>query len=494
MGKLSILKYFILLNIFNLHLINNELIFVYEHSRHGIRGSITLNQSLIKNGTFYDEYHSNWKGNGELTLKGKMQQYILGIRNRLRYPNLINYNNFSSEELLIHATNTSRAQESAYNQLLGMFKPFFKLSEKEPLIEKTKESNRFYYPNNYIFWNKHSNSIYKKIINEAELSIKLLESMNNNSESENFLTEGIFNLEENNKKYNLFLKLTPYSDNATFFIIFNCKNNEKYVKYKYEDKFIDIIKENLEKNYGNKLQSFFGYENKEWLYNIKKVVFNIDNFISNYHSERDLKDFVEITGIDREDYYQKCMNIYNWWIYHLYCDKKTSILESEKMMKDLIEHMDNKINNAKNKLKMVIDLGHDFTLAPMELFMHEAFGVKYSTTFFSSNVFFELNKEKNNNKDIYFVNYYIDDELLLNIDYELFKKKVIKKFWTEKEKDEFCNGNIIRILYPKTFIFCILLILIIIGILVLILYRCYSKNKKKYSKKNDEIGKELELI
>ena len=494
MGDLSILKYFFLLNIFNFHLINSELIFVYEHARHGTRGSITINESLIKNGTFYDEYHTAWKGNGELTLKGKMQQYILGIRNRLRYPNLIDYTNFNPEELLIHATNTSRAQESAYNQLLGMFKPFLKVSEKEKLIGKTQESNRFYYPNNYIFWNQQSHYIYKKIINEAELSIKLLENMNNNSESKNYLTEGIFNLEKNNKKYDLSLELTLFDENATFFIIFSCKNNEKYAKYKYEDKFIDIIKENLEKNYGNKLQSFFGYENKEWLYNTHNVVFNIDNFISNYFSEKDLKDFLESTGIDKEEYYQKCMNIYKWWIYHLYCDEKTCILESEKIMRDLIEYMENKINNKDNKLKMVIDLGHDFTLGPIELFMHEVFGVKYSTTYFSSNVYFELNKDYNNNKEIYFVNYYVDDELRLNIDYEKFKKKVFAKFWTEKEKDEFCNGYILKILYPKTFIFGIFLIFIIIGILILILYRCYSKRKNKHNKENDENGKELELI
>ena len=493
MVKLSILKYFLFLNIFNLHLINNELIFVYEHSRHGIRGSITINESLIKNGTFYDEYHSYWKGNGELTLKGKMQQYILGIRNRLRYPNLLNYTNFNSEELLIHATNTSRAQESAYNQLLGMFKPFLKVSENDTLIKKTKESNKFYYPNNYIIWNQQSHSINKKIINEAELSIKLLESIDNN-ETVHFLTEGKFNLEENNKKYDLSLKLTQYPDNATFFIIFNCKNNEKYIKYKYKDKFIDIIKENLEKNYGNKLQSFFGYENKKWLYNVNNIIFKLDNFISNYHSERDLKDFLESTGIDKEDYYQKCMNIYKWWIYHYYCDKKTCVLETEKTMKNLIEYMENKINNKTNKLKMVIDLGHDFTLAPIELFMHEVFNVKNSITYFSSNVYFELNKENNNISDIYFVNYYVDDELRLNIDYELFKKKIISKFWTEKEKDEFCNGNIIKVLYLKNFIVGIFLILIIIGIIILILYRCYLKRKKKNYKTNDEIGEELELI
>jgi hypothetical protein len=101
---------------------------------------------------------------------------------------------------------------------------------------------------------------------------------------------------------------------------------------------------------------------------------------------------------------------------------------------------------------------------------------------------------KNDNMGSVRVHYYVDDELRLNIDYELFKKKIISKFWTEKEKDEFCNGNILKVLYLKNFIVGIFLILIIIGIIILILYRCYLKRKKKNYKNNDEIGEELELI
>ena len=62
-----------------------------------------------------DEYSIHWDGDGELTLKGKMQHYILGIRNRFKYPNLLNYSHFNPEEIIIHTTDSRRVEESAYN-------------------------------------------------------------------------------------------------------------------------------------------------------------------------------------------------------------------------------------------------------------------------------------------------------------------------------------------------------------------------------------------
>ena len=85
MLKKSRENYFILLIFCTLSLVNNELIFVYEHVRHGARGPSSEYRSLFNNKTFYDEYNIHWDGDGELTMKGKFQHYILGIKNRLKY-------------------------------------------------------------------------------------------------------------------------------------------------------------------------------------------------------------------------------------------------------------------------------------------------------------------------------------------------------------------------------------------------------------------------
>ena len=516
MKKFKKLSFFILIVLFSFY--SSELIFVYEHSRHGGRGPMSNYQSLFNNITFYDEYGSHWDGDGILTLKGKMQHYILGIKNRYKYPNLLNYTKYNSEELLIHVTNVSRVKESAYNQLLGMFNPSIKILENEALIEDISDLNILYYPPNYKIWKYKKENKYKKIINEAELSIKYLKILKN--ESKSFLTEGIFDIEKVNNNINN-IKLTPFLKNRTFKSEINCKNHDKYISHNYKDKYSILIKETLEKKYEKQLQKFFKYNNKEWLYSLNHSISIVNHFISNYNDGRSLRKFLDETGIDKEEFHQKCLNIYFWWLYNIYCDKKTCIMESTKIMEDLIEYMDNKINNKTNKLKMVIDLGHDVTVAPMQYFMYEAFGTYYTVCNYACNIYFELYKEENNGKDnYYYIQYYVDDELRLSLNYELFKKKVISKLWTQEEMDNFCEGNILKILYPKSYYFLLSFLLIIIIVsfcLCLCLYlkrkneknipnndndiklinknsHLNSKNRKKYNEENNVNNKELDIL
>ena len=81
-----------------------ELIFVYEHARHGARGPSSSYNSIFENGT--DEYGVKWEYDGELSAIGKIQHYFLGIRNRLKYDGFIDFNNYNPMEILIHIYNT----------------------------------------------------------------------------------------------------------------------------------------------------------------------------------------------------------------------------------------------------------------------------------------------------------------------------------------------------------------------------------------------------
>ena len=516
MNEFCILNCLFFLFIIHLGYIYNEPIFVYEHARHGARGPASEYQSLFNNKTFYDEYNIHWNGDGELTLKGKMQQYILGIRNRYKYPNLLNYSKYNSKEILIHTTDSSRVKESAYNQLLGMFNPIIKSTfNSSSLISIMSKDKKFYYPPNYNIWKYKTTSKYKRIINEAELSIQLAEKMRNDSKS--FLTEGIFNLDKENKKNNLNLKFNSFSKNRTFFKR-KCKNHVKYINYNHRKNYKKIIKGFLEKKYGNQLQYFFDYEKKEWLYGIHRSFSIVDHFIVNYEEERDLHYFLNITGINKDEFYKNCKKVYEWWLFHIFCDKKTCVMESSKLMEDLVEYMENIINNKTNELKMVIDLGHDVTVGPMQLFMYKAFDVDYTLCAFSCNIYFELhNKINNENKQNFFVRYYVDEDLRLNINFNDFKKKVMNNIWTQTDKDSFCRGNIIKVLHPKLFL-CMYIILFIIFILICIFvinkyYGIYimkkdrnyidknlinignNNNKNgKFEKENNKDAKEMELI
>ena len=494
MNKFGICNFLIFLSLINFYCVNTELIFVYEHSRHGIRSPIFEIRPLFYNVTkFYDEYNTQWDGDGVLTLKGKMQHYILGIRNRYKYPNLMNYSKYNPNELLIHVTNITRVKESAYNQLLGMFNPIIvNISEKQKMLKEISEIDKLYYPPNYNIWKYKESIKYKNIINEAELSIKLLEKMNRNSKI--FLTEGIFDLKKINEKNKNNVKFLPFSKNRTFYIETDCENYRQYIHHNYKKDFFKLVENTLKKKYGEKLNNFFKYNNKKWLATIHDIFSFTDVYISNYYEGKNLKEFFDLTGIDKEEYFITCYNIYKWWLYHIYCDEKVCVLDSSKLMEDLIEYMENKINNKSNELKMVIDLGHDATVGPMQVFMHKAFNVDYTVCDFACNVFFELHKERNNKKDSYFVKYYVDDELRLKINYELFKKNVISTIWTEKEKDDFCRGNILRILYPNGFLFfSVILIALFLGIFILFIYKCYILYLKNNNKNTLSNQKENEL-
>ena len=471
-----------------IQIILSEPIFVYEHSRHGARGPTSEYRSLFNNKTFYDEYNIHWDGDGELTLKGKMQHYILGIRNRYKYPNLLNYSNFNinQKEILIHTTDSRRVKESAYNQLLGMFNPVLKIKNidnknNSTFITKISEEKKYYYPPNYESWKYQTSDIYNKIINEAELSIKLLEE-------NSFLTKGIFNLDEINSREGTNISFIPYENNRTYFKR-KCHNHQKYINYNQRKNYQKVIKGLIEKKYGNKLQDFFEYQKKEWLYSIHRSFSIIDHFISNYEEGKDLNFFLNSTNINKDEFYKTCKKVYNYWLFHIFCDKKTCVMESSSLMQDLITNIDKKINDKNYKIKMILDFGHDVTVGPMQLFMYQAFNVDYTVCSFGCNIFFELHKKFfNDKKENYFVKYYVDDDLRLEISYDEFRQKVLSNVWTTKEKDEFCRGNIIKILHPNLFLFSIIFFVSIVIVMIFCVFKKYYSvyiGKKKEDKEDN---------
>ena len=498
MPKNILLNYYIFLFfVVIIPYIISEPIFVYEHSRHGARGPASEYRSLFNNKTFYDEYAIHWGSDGELTLRGKMQHYILGIRNRYKYPNLLNYSNFdlSSKEIIIHTTGLRRVKESAYNQLLGMFNPVIKypnntFNNNSALITKMSEEKKFYYPPNYDIWKYKTTNKYHKIINEAELSIKLLDEQNMNSES--FLTQGVFNSDifSTNKDTNI--TFFPFEKNRTFFKR-TCLNHKNYINYYHRKNYQKVVKGMIEKKYGNELQNFFEYQKKEWLYSIHRSFSIIDHYISNYEAGRDLNFFLNSTNINKDDFYKTCKKVYEYWLFHIFCDKKTCVMESSNLMGDLISYMDQIINNENYTIKMVLDFGHDVTVAPMQLFMYQAFDVDYTVCAFSCNIYFELHKKlSKDNKERYYVRYFFDDDLRLNIPYMEFKKKVLENIWTNQEKDEFCRGNMIKVLHPKLFM-SMHIILIFVVVLICFCtfkkyYTVYIGKKKEEKEENYNIG------
>ena len=106
--------------------------------------------------------------------------------------------------------------------------------------------------------------------------------------------------------------------------------------------------------------------------------------------------------------------------------------------------MDEKIKQNLHTPKMIIDVGQDNTVSPIQVMMRVAFGVKYNNCTFGSNLFFELYKNKKTGK--YNIKYLDNDELIISLDYDEFKNKISSLIWSDENIKDFCTGSTSKIL------------------------------------------------
>ena len=448
---------------------NLDLIFVYEHVRHGGRGPSTSYNSLFKNGI--DEFRVSWEGegDGELTLLGRREHYDIGIRNRLKYGKtenglgLIDFNYYDPSEVLFHTTDSNRTQMSLNAELIGMYLPGTLSNIEERMI------NESFPPNKKIWEKKENENLYKKIFEE-------IKNLGNKAIIDNI---PVFNAHS-------------FPINRTFNLVNNCKNLEKMRMDNIKDKNDLLFGYFL--NNSEILKKFFKFENDSFFSDIYMMNSIADHYISDYKNGKNLSEFEKETGLNLDEFYSKSTQFYYNWHYNFYCFNETCSMESSRLMEDLLGFMKRRIEVGKDiksykAPKMVIDCGHDTTVAPMEMFMYQAwkdkpeYGINTQYCSFACNLYFELYKSKiEENK--YYVFYYIDDELKYIFDYEEFEKGIRKNIYSqeqieayclekggndgEKEKEENKNENNNTALWVGFSITCFTTLLGIIGIIILI--------------------------
>ena len=402
---------------------NLELIFVYEHIRHGARGPSTSYNSLFKDGV--DEFGVSWEGegDGELTTLGKRQHYTIGVRNRIKYGKgknglgLIDFSQYNPEEVLFHSTDYNRTHQSLNSELLGMYQPGILKTLNQQQLDKS-------YPQNKEEWMKKKDKepIYTEIFEE-------IQKLENRAIIDNI---PVFNIH-------------PFPENRTFNFETNCKNLDNIREKSLEGKDELLYGYFLQKK--EKLKEFFKFENYSYFSNIRMMNSITDHYISDYINCKDLSQFQTITGIELDEFYQKCTKFYHDWMYNFYCSNETCSMDSSRLMEDVLGYMERRINKYPNTTyhapKLVIDNGHDTTVAPMQMFMYEAFehkpeyGINTKYCGFACNIFFELYKDKNEyNK--YYVYYYINDELIHIFDYNEFNTTIREHLYTQKDIEEYC--------------------------------------------------------
>jgi len=402
-----------------------ELIFVYQHIRHGARGPSASYNSLFKDGI--DEFRVSWKGegDGELTLVGKREHYDIGVRNRHKYGKgknglgLIDFSNYNPEEVLFHVTDYNRTHQSLNSELIGMYQPGL-------LKTLTEQQVNGSFPPNEEEWKKRRNeSLYSDILDE-------IEELGNKTIVDNI---PIFNVH-------------PFGANRTFNLENNCKNLDKMREESL------IGKDDLLYSYFLKhkevLRVFFQLDDYSYFTNIRMMNSITDHYISDYKNYKDLSVFHNITGIDLDIFMEKCGKFYHDWMYNYYCTNITCSMESSRLMEDLLGYMKRRIQyypqTTYKAPKLVIDCGHDTTVAPMQMFMYMTwkekpdYGVITQYCGFACNLYFELYKTKSGITK-YYVYYYIDEKLIHIFDYDEFDETIRAHIYTQENITDYCKTD-----------------------------------------------------
>ena len=406
-----ILSFIFFLLFTNFYITKEEIEFVFEHFRHGARSSVFVNKQYM------DMYDIKWIGDGELTSVGMRMLYLIGVHIRDKYSNIINKNT-SSKEILVFSTDLNRTILSAESQLLGMFPP-----------EKGKEI-----PPDYMKIAYPPNKISKEAQNE-------IDKLGNISIPSKIRAIPINYFHKEKKPY----LLTEEED---------CPRT-KYIKQdNFKKKDVQNFIKEFSVKYSNKLMDYFNITDKNIFENYYFLLAVTDHFISSYIHKRKNLIFFENEGINLKEYYEECIKFKNISMYEIETTKEVGIMAGSPVLKDILHYMDNIINlnkkknkdlkKKKNTPKFVMYSGHDYIIAAVQLYLNAVFNTPCFYPGFASNQFFELHKqdgidENNLNENHFHVEYYFNGNLLLNVSYPEFKRKISEIMWSMDQIIDFCK-------------------------------------------------------
>ena len=414
---------------------DEEIYFALTHFRHGINSPLFLNKENK------DIFGNEWKdGPGELTLNGVKQHYLIGLRNKNRYRNLLNYE-YKSKEILVYSTNLNRTIMSAQSQLLGMYNQIhydFQIIKGENKIPY--DLSKITYNENFNYYPVPINTYEEKRINNKIKMIKVLDYV--------WPRKCKKNLDKINKNLNneTLIKsiVTKIIDNY-----FNESMKTKSLKQNYRN--VNIFCQAIISNY---------YEKKtieKFKDNIEKVEKDCEDF--EYYKRRDIE----------QNYYAKDSgtitmsllidNILYWMKYRI----KTKTLDE-----------------TAGYPKYVMYSGHDTTLIAMQRFLKDSLNIEFSYTPFASSQFFELRK---NNDDKFFVEIYYDNTRVYREEFKNFEEKVKKILHPQLNVISYCEG----VSYDVKISIILLCLFIVLSALCSYLAYLFMQKLKKFNNSNQVV-------
>ena len=412
---------------------NSDLIFVFNHMKHGANSPC-----YGLNDYYTDIFEQQWKGYCELTQKGFLQLFKLGKIFQERYNKLLDIrNNPDINKIISYASKENKTLMSSNAFFYGMY-----FNNNTPIEEQIVVPTRNF----------------KKVIKREVIPIFYYGDINN--------CEGWKNLINKNDENNI----QELKDFYSMFI----------------------------KNYGDGLNLLRNKGEMKYAQNVfDKINLFCTSYLSNYYDERykDIEIFKELKYTEEKlyDLYYDChtFNLYKYILIQYNNEAKhvPKLILSD-MLNDMIKYMDLAIKPHKESPKFLSYMGHDSTIAAMQVILHQLFNVTYKLMNFGSNqVFLLLKKEQN-----YEIKYFYNDELLLNMDYKQFKERIknsLKNNETNTDLVYFCKGPQTRD-YTIIILCYTIMALIIANASICLYYKNIFCEKKKYMSIENS-GKSVEI-
>ena len=162
-------------------------------------------------------------------------------------------------------------------------------------------------------------------------------------------------------------------------------------------------------------------------------------------------------------------------------DKKIAQVAASQLFEYILDWMNNIINNKNKNPKFVIYSMHETNLGPFTFFLKSALEkinyteknfVNYAN--FSANAHLELYYKKSEKK--YYVNYLFNDQSIINIPFDEFKKNISDFIMNEDKIHYYCNEE-----NKNDYIVVISILSSIVVILIITLVIIYFKKKKNFN-------------
>ena len=440
-----------------------KLIFVYSHFRHGSRSPNILDSKSE------DYFGLKWDNQYELLSTGERMHYIIGIHNRIRYVNELNFlsSKFDPHEIYVISSNYNRTINSALSQLHGLY-PLF----SGPDLNKTQQ--------------EFSSPPIKNMSKEIEEEIENLNKYNYSlPEKMGMFPYHIFQ----DKEYKFITYELPFCIDEVNKIKINNLNKNSDIK--------EIIKY-FDENYKNKLKKIFDDKNKTVNFKPLDYVNICDQFYSGIFDGRNLT-FLKEYNIEQEQFLKDCKNFLNIFLFnYTFGDESKNVLHlaNSPVLIQLLFYIkkivysdinNNPINYKDFSIpKFVMISGHETTVGALELQLKEMFNIPKFVQYpeYASNLVLEvyrINKEKKDISD-YVVEYYFNDEYIITINLKKFIDVITDYIWSDEEIEKFCKFKIYKnkLKIKKYYLWLIIvIILVIISIIanIILIFKCIKFNK-----------------